>query len=454
LNIRGFDGINARVTKIIIIVVIAALILDTLSLKVYDLYSKDPTSILRSFVFIIISLIYCIGQYVILKFVNAGSKEIKTLEALHFNSLHNVITIIQYILTGILVYVVLEIILTSQYSTASISIATTISCVLASSMLVLLTWRFISWFKADRNLVVFLYGLSSGVLAITGVILFVFVDVVISSTKPDSIMPKVGGTGLFIAPGTINGLLDNTYIIFSVLSFLLTWIATSMLLRHNSRKIGSVKYWVVVTVPLIYFASQFFSLLFNIFVPLLRSDPVFYGILLTFIFTFSKLAGGIFFGIAFWIIARNIRQDSIVRKYMIMSAYGLILLFISYQVNGIVVTSYPPFGLVSISFMGLASYLISVGIYAAAISVSEDTKLRQSIRKIAVRESSLLDSIGSAEMEHQIEKRVLASTKAAKYSMIEQSGIESSLTDEDMKQYVEFVLSEIKRKKENGSEVQ
>ncbi|MGA7899825.1 MAG: hypothetical protein WCA39_13295, partial [Nitrososphaeraceae archaeon] len=126
----------------------------------------------------------------------------------------------------------------------------------------------------------------------------------------------------------------------------------------------------------------------------------------------------------------------------------LILLFISYQVNGIVVTSYPPFGLVTISFMGLASYLILVGIYAAAISVSEDTKLRQSIRKIAVKESSLLDSIGSAEMEQQIEKRVLASTRAAKYSMLEQSGIESSLTEEDMKQYVEIVLSEIKNKKE------
>jgi hypothetical protein len=91
-------------------------------------------------------------------------------------------------------------------------------------------------------------------------------------------------------------------------------------------------------------------------VPLLRSDPVFYGILLTFIFAFSKLVGGIFFGIAFWIIARSITPDSIIRKYMIISAYGLVLLFISYQVNGIVVTSYPSFGLVTISFMDLASY--------------------------------------------------------------------------------------------------
>jgi hypothetical protein len=103
-----------------------------------------------------------------------------------------------------------------------------------------------------------------------------------------------------------------------------------------------------------------------------RIDPVFYGILLTFIFTFSKLVGWIFFGIAFWMVARSISPDSIVRKCMVISAYGLLLLFISYQANGIVVTSYPPFGLATISFMGLSSYLILVGIYSAAISVSEE----------------------------------------------------------------------------------
>jgi hypothetical protein len=96
LKIRSYDNRKSIVTTIIILV-IAALILDTFSLKVYDLYNKDPTSSLRIFVFIIISFIYCIGQYVILKFVKAGSKEIRALEVLHFNLLHNIITIIQYI---------------------------------------------------------------------------------------------------------------------------------------------------------------------------------------------------------------------------------------------------------------------------------------------------------------------------------------------------------------------
>jgi hypothetical protein len=138
---------------------------------------------------------------------------------------------------------------------------------------------------------------------------------------------------------------------------------------------------------------------------------------------------------------------------MIISAYGLVLLFISYQVNGIVVTSYPHFGLATISFMALASYLILVGIYSTAISVAEDTKLRQTIRKFAIKESKLLDSIGSAEVEQQIERRVIGLTKATKDSIVDESGIQSSLTEEDMKQYLDIVIREIKSEKEKGSVV-
>ena len=438
---------NNKIIVTTIIVVIAALMVDTFFLKVYDLFSKDPTSSLRTIVFIGVSLIYCVGRYIVLKFVKLESKEIRILKTQQqIRVLHNIVTIVQYILTAILVYVILQIVITSQYSTISISIATTISCMLGCCALAILTHRFFLWFKTNRDHVVFLYGLSSAALAITSVILFVFVDIVLSSTKPDSIMPKVGGTGLFIAPGTTSSLLDYVFIIVSILSFILTWLATSMLLRYHSKKIGRVKYIIAVAIPLVYFTSQFFGLFLNIFVPLLRSDPVFYGILLTAIFTFSKLVGGIFFGIAFWMAARRISPDSIVRKYMIISAYGLILLFVTIQINGIIVTSYPPFGLVTVSFMGLSSYLILIGVYSSAISVSEDSKLRQSLRSIALKEPELFGSIGTAQMEQQIVKKVVTFTKQNQARMAEESGIESSLTEEDMKIYLENVIAEVRKR--------
>ena len=92
---------------------------------------------------------------------------------------------------------------------------------------------------------------------------------------------------------------------------------------------------------------------------------------------------------------------------MILSGFGLMLFFGSNQAVVLVNYPYPPFGLATISFLGLSSYLIFVGIYASAISVSGDTELRKSIRKYAITESKLLDSIGSAQMEQQIQRRVI-----------------------------------------------
>lgn len=91
--------------------------------------------------------------------------------------------------------------------------------------------------------------------------------------------------------------------------------------------------------------------------------------------------------------------------------------------------------------------MVLIGIYSSAISVSEDSKLRQSIRTFALKESRLLDSIGMAQMEQQIEKRVIEIAKRNQDKMTEETGIQSSLTEEDMKQYLEQVIREVKMQK-------
>ena len=100
---------------------------------------------------------------------------------------------------------------------------------------------------------------------------------------------------------------------------------------------------------------------------------------------------------------------------MIISAYGVSLLITANQPLGLILAPYPPFGLVTICFMGLASYLFYYGIYSASISVSEDTKLRQSIRRSVIKESTkFLDSIGTAEMVQEIERKVVSMITASK----------------------------------------
>ncbi|MDW0282309.1 MAG: hypothetical protein QN720_07375, partial [Nitrososphaeraceae archaeon] len=99
----------------------------------------------------------------------------------------------------------------------------------------------------------------------------------------------------------------------------------------------------------------------------------------------------------------------------------------------------------------MASYLLYLGIYSASISVSKDSRLRQSIRKAAIKESTqFLDSIGTAEMGQELEKRVIAMTTATRQNMERETGISSSF-DEDIRKYLQEALQEIRRGRNDGN---
>ena len=145
---------------------------------------------------------------------------------------------------------------------------------------------------------------------------------------------------------------------------------------------------------------------FDLYEPQTDSEAFYYYSFLS----LNASAAGILFGLAFRTVIKSIRPNSEVRNYIIISAFGFALLFISNEAS-LTASTYPPFGLAGVSTMGLSAYLIYMGIYSAGISMSEDINLRQTIRKSAVAESKLLISIGSAQMRHQLEKKVLQGAK-------------------------------------------
>jgi hypothetical protein len=428
-------------------IIIVAFLVDTSLNKISDLFTGQTPLGWRIFVFIVIGIIYLTGQFLLLGFVKSKIQETRTRLKLRLNIIHKMAMITQSALTAIFLFVLLEMFALSNYNVAILIVATAISYLAACIMLGLLAIRFFSWFKLRKNLTVLLYGLSSVILLFNAALTLILVSVLILALPMELPSTHTTSNPPFFGPGSYVDTLNSAYITSSVLSFLLTWIATALLLGHYSRKLGRIKYWAIVSVPLVYFLSQFPSFSLNIFASLLSSEPIFYGIVLSVIFTVSKAAGGILFGVALWIMARSIRRGSVVRDYMIISAFGFALLFVSNQAIVLSNAFYPPFGVATISFMGLSSYLILIGIYSSAISVSEDSVLRQSIRTFAMKESKLLDSIGTAQMHQEIEKKVIDFTKRNQDKMAEETGIQSSLTEEDMKQYLEQVISEVQKKK-------
>ena len=329
----------------VVSIVVVVLVIDTSLIKTSILTTSESGSAARINFFIMILSVTIVAQFIILAFVRQETRDIRRKKELHIHAINTIVTISQSVLTVLLLFIILQIVITSQYNIDLAIAALAISHLLAIIILVILTQRFFSWLKSNRNPIILFYGLASAILAINIATALLFVDLTLSSNQPQNIVPHLGENIPFLIPGSDLSILYATNDITSIISFMMMWIATCMLLRHYSRKMGKIKFWILVSIPLVYFLSQFFTLSLNLFGPLLSSQSIFYGVLLTLVFTLSKSAGGILFGIAFWTAIRNIHESSVVRNYMIISAYGLVLLFTSNQANVLVTAPYPPFGL-------------------------------------------------------------------------------------------------------------
>lgn len=361
---------------------------------------------------------------------------------LKLHTLSKLLGYFNYAMIAILLSIILEMYLASSYDIGLVFATIWISYGLALVMLSFLSYMFLRWLSRVRTPVILAYAAAMVSLSINIVITIMFMTIELGSFE-NKIYPGPG-VGTVGALNISSGLLNNLYDISIVTSFIITWSATAILLNYYSKIIGKAKYWIIVSIPLVYFLASFQPLIVDLFVPFRQANPILFGMIYTITFSAAKPAGAILFGIAFWALASKL-VDRTLKNYMLISSFGMIILFAANQPIGLLLTSYPPFGLATISYMGLSSYLVLLGIYSSAISVSEDSKLRQSIRNFARKESRLLDSIGTAHMEQEIEKRVMALTKQNQERMAEETGIESSLSEDEIKLYVEQIIKEVKK---------
>jgi hypothetical protein len=437
-------------TLAIIILLISVLIIDTSLFRISDLIRVYVTQVWATSLFVFMSVVYLLGQHVLIRFARTKSRQIREPGYLHLKVLDKSVTIIQYLLSGILVFVLLQVVIFSEFYTSAVSMAAVISYLMAIFMMIFLSLRFFSWFKLHKNPVVLFYLLSTIMLTINAAFSLALI-MTISPGIPSLVgESQIAGMTRAIAANPFAVGLNYGYTATSILSFILLWLATALLLREYSKRIGMITYWALVSIPLVYFLSQFPALFFNLFGPLIVSNPTFYGIVLTLIFSLSKITGGILFGVAFWTIAKHLPDITAVKSYMVIAAYGFILYYISnqagsslFQLGGV----YPPFGLPTIAVIGFSSYLMLVGIYSSAISVAQDSRLRRAIRKSVQQQSSLLDKIGTAQMQQEIENKVLSTIRSQVENLRSETGIETSLDENEIRDYMKEVIAKIITKK-------
>jgi hypothetical protein len=450
----GDDTINRRKTSstgsisktnlLMAPILIAVLMLDTLLSNISDITSEYLSSIWGVLLFAAITgTAFGSGQLILGRYIKRVSADLRARKR-DLDYMYKATSITHYLLMGILVIMIGQMLISSEYYTILMMAATTIGYLLGALIMGILSYRFFLWFKFNkRSMLIPLFGIATALTSFSLIGLIISQDGLLLEANEMEIGPQSIVTFPTVNPESSMGSLLSFAYIITILAYLFAWGSIAFMLRHYSYRLGRIKYWVVISLPLALFLFGLTPILVTLPTTSTYFDP---GLLAFRVLAIVALIGnGALFGIAFLTIARSIRNriHTTIIDYLNMSSLGVAALFITLAAN-IAQGSFPPFGTVSYSLIGLASYLFTAGIYSSAISVSEDVKLRQTIRRSAMDESKLIDSITSANIEQEIQKKVMLMAKSQHSRMLQESGIRSSLEEDDIKRYIEQVLKEIK----------
>ena len=356
---------------------------------------------------------------------------------------------IHYAVIALLVIITLQIIFTSQYFTYFMVASAGINWAAAIVFMGLMSFKFIQWYRAKRNSLVLLYLISSALIFSILTLGIIPQTVIMTQTSSFSVNAHSSETKPFQAnPLDLSGL----YTMLSVVNWLVVplsfilWGATAFMLRRYSSSLERRKYWIMVSFPLASIIVGVTS--FLIFLP--SASTVFDQsvILYTMLAFGGILAEGFLLSVAFIKISGAIkrRAQSRISDYLSISARGIAILFVSFFANpsgG----SYLPFGIIAVSFLAFGSYLFFFGIYCSAISIAGDLRLRQTIRQSLLDQSKFLDNLGLAQVNREIEKRTTEIIKKHSEVMWKETGIDSPVSDYNVKKYIEEVMGEIQKTK-------
>ncbi len=428
-----------RISKLVFVAVMITIVVDTQIFRIFG-FINERSSATTLVIFGITAIVFALWQYTPFRLFSQMLNKSIIVSKQHFilRWMHKGISISQHFLLALLVIAFLQIIIVSSYNMLILEAALCTSYFLSLVLIGFLSYRFFMWFKFNHDPVVFSYALAMVVISANALFTPLYIIWDLQNVPLHVQALKQSGMPFSSA----DNLFYNSYIVTSVMSFILTWFATVLLLHHYSNKFGRVKYWIIISLPLIYFIGPFQLQFLELFYDIRLTYPVIFNLIYTIAFSVIKPAGGLLFGFAFWTIARSL-GDLPIKHYVSISGYGIMLLFLSNQASGLNIAPYPPFGMSSISYLPSASYFILVGIYTAAISVAQDTKLRKEIRRSVETHTDLLDRIGASQLEQQIHQRIEGLSGIVADS---EESIDTLPSDEEIRDYIDQVINEVRQK--------
>jgi hypothetical protein len=407
-----------------------------------------------------VSIGYGIGSWVLLGYTKRITTEIRA-KSRFINIMYWTVTIVQFSLLAVLLLVLFS---NNPTSTRYLSHSVfAVSSIFATIIMGIISFKFFSWYKSSeyKNFTILFYGIAALTLGASiaedvGTKLLM-VQEVREDTPPGEVTQSTfqykdsekydaqvvrkevnpDTTSFLIIPNSsleYYNLLNSTVL---PIAFVFRWIASTTLLRGAYQTIGKLplSFWIILSLPLIlYLVGKMPGFFYG---ESMAGVDEAYRYYFRILFRAGTIGGNIVFGLAFFVIARRIASSRI-KDYLIITGIGDTIVGIALSTSALE----PTYGAAAHSLVLLSSYLFSIGLYVCAISLAQDSSLRKTIRKSKI---GLVDNIGTAQMEQEVRKRILKMVEDGKDRMEEQTGgLSYSVTERDVREYVELVIDEKK----------
>ena len=396
-----FNSLLYNRPLVFFVLLIIIIYIDVSIVGIATQYNLFYVSYSLELIFLIIMLITLLSIGLILIHVNRLIKENKNILGKDLIISNKLVIIAQSIILILLTAILLQTLSQYNYHFILSMLIVLISYSIGLLFTILLTIKFLKWYKIDKEKMIFINFLS---------IVFIFLIIIFSLLY--YLYENIGNYNTIIGSENIYRYIHTTspipniflnyYNITFLVTFISIWMISMYILRFHLKSINKYIYLIIYSIPLIYFLFNSLPFANDIHSSILIRIPPYYDIIYTTLFSGSGFLTGFLFFLPMWIFAKKMKNNEI-KKFLTLTSFGMLIFFTINTLPPLSEKWFPPFGIISYSLTGFSIFLIFNGFYSTAIYLSK-IKYFTNISLHKLENENYFRSIARSQLEEELQK--------------------------------------------------
>ena len=433
-------------TSIIIVVGLVVVLLHIIDMSAGDTWAlnmNDRNSFQYIIIYCIITLVSLFIQVFLLSISVRIAFKIKRSTS-HLSLLIRYLYVGSHIaVMGSITYLLLEQILTSMYHTVLLELIVILSLIPSVLILISLAFTNLKSFLSTKSKILVIYGIAIIAIAVQLSIAFCYIELNLYS-KPEIITPDRNPWASYFYTN-LQSTMSLIYEVSESISFIIIWISLILLTKQYAEKIGKIKYSITLSIPMIYFLFQYSPLLLEqmgTLSSLLMAEGSLFLYFYNFVLNTVNIGTGLLFGISFYILSRSLVYDQL-KYYLVICGTAIMIIFSSGISTILILAPYPAWGIVSLSFILPASFLLLIGLDSATYYIASDTLIRRFLYHHR-KEFELFQALGSSKATDMVERKMNEMIRQQIQNLDLEMLFKPISEIDDIKRYVRKVRIEMK----------